>query len=136
MAIIKITIKVFVPDCVVVETVVFTAVVIVALLIVVLLIILIVLDCAMVFRESPVVKLLVCGRSGGGGVGSSDADVVFTAVLFGRVTVTFGVVKSVSLNWVMVYEGTETGAVLFSVLFSVAVATFSIAKTSKAPMRR
>lgn len=43
----------------------------VALLIVVLLIILIVLDCAMVFRESPVVKLLVCGRSGGGGVGSS-----------------------------------------------------------------
>lgn len=62
-----------------------------------------------------------------------DADVVFTAVLFGRVTVTFGMIKSVSLNWVVVYEGTETGAVLFSVLFSLAVATFSIAKTSKAP---
>lgn len=67
----------------------------------------------------------------------SDVVVVFTTVVFGRVTVKFGVVKLFrtlfSFNWVVLSINTETGAVVVSVLVIMVVASFSTAKTSKAP---
>lgn len=62
---------------------------------------------------------------------------VFTSVVFGRVTVKFGVVKLsrklFPLNWVVLSINIETGAVVVSVLVIMVVASFSTAKTSKAP---
>lgn len=63
----------------------------------------------------------------------SPSDVVFASVVFGRWTVKFDVVKFVSLNRVVLSVDTETGAVVFSVLAIMVVASFSTAKTSKAP---
>lgn len=67
------------------------------------------------------------------------SDVVFPSVVFDRSTVEFGVVKlsrkpsGVLLIRVVLSTDIETGAVMIFVLLIVVVASFSTAKTNKAP---